>query len=160
LQYVKHRAKDLGDGSRIFSTASMADLSAVKTLLQASGLLAEDLQSVMMDDFLVAKDHHGGLRACVGFERKGDVALLRSLAVASEWRAKGVGSLALAAIEKRAQARGIPMLYLLTTTAASFFERRAYLHCDRSCVPTAIQATAQFAGLCPASAVCLCKPLT
>ncbi len=47
---------------------------------------------------------------------------------------------------------GIENLYLLTTTAADYFERRGFTRIERSQVPERLRATAEFQGTCPASA--------
>jgi amino-acid N-acetyltransferase len=111
-----------------------------------------------MGDFLVAQRGES-VRACVGIERFGDVALLRSLCVIAEDRTKGYGTRALSAIEQRARAAGIEHLYLLTTTAAEFFGAHGYIECERAAVPPAIVATPEFESMCPASAACLSKAL-
>jgi amino-acid N-acetyltransferase len=43
-------------------------------------------------------------------------------------------------------------IYLITTTAAPFFEKQGFLQVDRARVPEAIRQTAQFTGGCPATA--------
>jgi amino-acid N-acetyltransferase len=111
-----------------------------------------------MSDFLVAQSGEA-VRACVGIERFGDVALLRSLCVSAQDRSKGYGKRALWAIEERARAAGIKHLYLLTTTAAKFFGAHGYLACERAAVPPSIVATPEFESICPDSAACLGKAL-
>ncbi len=58
----------------------------------------------------------------------------------------------LKAVQGLAQQKGIQALYLITTTAAPFFEKRGFAKVDRSAVPVAIQRTTQFSALCPSSA--------
>jgi amino-acid N-acetyltransferase len=50
-------------------------------------------------------------------------------------------------------------MYLLTTTAETFFERRGYRRVDRIQAPPAIKLTPEFAGLCPASSAFMIKRL-
>jgi amino-acid N-acetyltransferase len=50
-------------------------------------------------------------------------------------------------------------MFLLTTTAETFFERRGYRRVDRSQAPLAIQSTSEFASLCPASSAFMIKQL-
>ena len=95
----------------------------------------------------------------IGLEPYGSVALLRSLAVAPAWQGRGLGSALLAHAEQAARQRGIAALYLLTTTAAAFFARRGYVRLPREAAPPVLQQTAEFAALCPASAVCMTKTL-
>jgi amino-acid N-acetyltransferase len=102
----------------------------------------------------------GELVGVVGFEPFGQVALLRSLAVAPSQRGKGLGQALVASAEAHATAQGIDSLYLLTTTAAAFFARLGYTTVERALAPAAIRATRQFAGLCPAAATLMCKRLS
>jgi arsenate reductase (glutaredoxin) len=50
-------------------------------------------------------------------------------------------------------------LILLTETAAPFFARLGYQPAARESMPPEVQATGEFASLCPSTAVCLAKPL-
>lgn len=97
--------------------------------------------------------------ACIAIEPYGQDALLRSLAVYDFMRGDGWGQKLVEAAEERARRAGIASLYLLTTTAASFFERRGYRCIDRASAPAAIQTTTQFSTLCPASSACLYKAI-
>ena len=103
-------------------------------------------------------DQLGGV---VGLELYPPFALLRSLAVATPCRGSGLGRALVAFAEQRAAANGIDTLFLLTTNAAPFFTALGYANAARAETPAAIQATAQFSGLCPASSSlmskCLCR---
>ena len=59
-----------------------------------------------------------------------------------------------------AQARGVTALYLLTTTATTFFQRVGYTAHDRANVPPSIAAATEFSSLCPDTADCLWRDLT
>ncbi len=74
-------------------------------------------------------------------------------------KAGGLGAALLAHAERAARQRGIAALYLLTTTAEAFFAQRGYARIPREAVPPILCQTAEFAALCPASAVCLTKAL-
>ena len=95
----------------------------------------------------------------IGLEGYGAVALLRSLAVAPAWQGLGLGSALLAHAEQAARQRGVQALYLLTTTAEAFFARRGYVRLSREAAPPVLHRTAEFAALCPASAVGMTKAL-
>ena len=94
----------------------------------------------------------------VGLERYGDVALLRSLVVASERMGRGIGKGLVAAAEALAAKLQVRSIYLLTTTAADFFESRGFRRIRREQAPPQIQSTQEFSSLCPASAVLMVKP--
>ncbi|MHB9837987.1 GNAT family N-acetyltransferase [Paraburkholderia terrae] len=95
----------------------------------------------------------------VGLERFGANALLRSLAVAQTARNAELGGRLLAHAEDLARASRISELWLLTTTAADFFLRRGYAAVNRSSASAELQASTQFAQLCPASVACMKKTL-
>ena len=139
--------------------ARPAEFDAIAGLLRAADLPVEDLNAAMLDAFVVAVEG----RACVGvvgLENHGSSALLRSLAVEPRYRSRGLGARLVDAVETEARARGVAALYLLTTTATTFFERVGYAAHDRAAVPPAIAATTEFSSLCPDTADCLWRDLT
>ncbi|MBP2160555.1 MULTISPECIES: arsenic resistance N-acetyltransferase ArsN2 [Asticcacaulis] len=87
-----------------------------------------------------------------GIERHGDAALLRSLVILPDHKGRGHGAALVAQIVAEA---GVAELWLLTNTAAAFFARLGWTVRDRADAPPAIAASAEFASLCPASAVCM-----
>ena len=133
------------------------DRAAIMTLLTAGQLPVEDLEAEPLDLFLVLED---GLSVVgtVGLERYGDIALVRSLAVASNARGQGHGQALAPAAESLAARSGISTLYLLTTSAEGFFRSRGYKTISRDECPAAIRATPQFSALCPATAVVMVRP--
>lgn len=133
-------------------------LDDILALLAASDLPLSDIDANQPPQFFGMRDE-AGLVALVGLEHFGSVALLRSLAVAPSHRGLGLAAQLVAFIEQYAHAQGADRLFLLTTSAAVLFARLGYLPTARSTAPPAIQATAQFSGLCPASSAFLCKAL-
>jgi amino-acid N-acetyltransferase len=138
--------------------ASPADYSGLLALLDEAGLPKDDLTGARLDGFLVLA-RGGRLEGAVGLERYGPVALLRSLAVAAKLRGAGMGRRLVDALETRAREAGVEQLWLLTTTADGFFARLGYARADRADAPDAIRGSSEFAGLCPASAICMTKRL-
>lgn len=134
--------------------ANAADLPAVLALLGDSGLPWQDIDAGRMKDYLVAWSGDA-LLGTVGVETYGTNSLLRSLAVRHDARSTGLGTALCAAMERQARRNGAAWLFLLTTTAERFFSRRGYHAMDRGAAPPAIQATAEFASLCPSRAVCM-----
>ena len=135
------------------------DETAVRALLVAAGLPVTDLSAAHLDDFWGCHDGMN-LIGVVGLEGYGTVALLRSLAVAHAWQGRGLGSALLTHAERAARQRGIQALYLLTTRAEVFFANRGYVRIPREAAPPVLRQTAEFAALCPASAVCMTQALT
>jgi len=99
------------------------------------------------------------LLGVIALERFGTDALLRSLAVAPEYRKRGLGHELVARLEQDAQADGVEQLVLLTQTAEPFFRNLGYDIIDRRCVSEELKQSAEFRSLCPASAVCMRKAI-
>jgi amino-acid N-acetyltransferase len=138
--------------------APVAACDEVARLLTSCGLSDSDLYTTpalqlygyFIDNRLVG---------VIGLECYRSVALLRSLAVAPAHRGLWLGAALMAHAERQADAQDIRALYALTTGATPFFERFGYRTEQRCATPQAIRATAQFAGLCPESAVVMVKPM-
>lgn len=131
---------------------------AVIELLRACGLPTDDLRAGLEVRWWGLRAG-GRLVGVVGLETHGREALLRSLAVRPEARGTGTGAALVAHAEAQARRLGLARLFLLTTTAETFFARRGYARAERAAAPAAIARTAQFAGLCPSSAAFMSKEL-
>lgn len=129
---------------------------SVKELLASAQLPTADITPDHMKHFFGAWSD-SALEGVVGIEPYGAVALLRSLAVAVPKRSFGLGSKLLAQAEQYATERGIHSMFLLTTTAESYFEERGYSVISHEMAPEAIRNTAEFANICPASSVLMVK---
>lgn len=140
-----------------YEPAAAADLPEVRALLQSLHLPDGDLGGARQA-FVIARDG-SELIGCVGLETCGEDALIRSLAVAPRLQGSGIGSALHTRALEEAERRGTKALYLLTTTAEWFFAARGYVRIERSTVPPLVAATAEFAALCPATAVCMRRAL-
>ncbi len=96
-------------------------LAEVCALLGETNLPVEGV-AAHFRHFLLARDD-SRLTGCVGLEVYGEVALLRSLAVAPLQQKTGLGKQLTEQILKSAAASGAREVVLLTTTAADFFQR-------------------------------------
>jgi amino-acid N-acetyltransferase len=132
--------------------------SAAVALLLAQGLPAWDITDEHLEHFFFMGSD-GSPTGLVGLEIFGTDGLLRSLVVADNARTQGVGSALVRHVEAYAASHRVSALYLLTTTAESFFERRGYRRVERTEAPPAIQSTPEFASLCPASSAFMIKRL-
>ena len=94
-----------------------------------------------------------------GYELHGEHALLRSLTVPLSLRGRGLGRLVAEAVLRAAAEAGARHAWLLTTTAAPFFERLGFTRIDRATTPESIRSTRQAASLCPSSAALMMRPL-
>lgn len=138
--------------------AAAEDWPRVIALLTGAGLPTDDVRPESVGSFSVATDGSGVIGA-VAVERRGVHGLLRSLVVDSAWRGQGIGRALVAAAEARAAAAQLDSLTLLTQTAAPLFRTLGYVDGPRDSAPKTVQASAEFAHLCPSSSVCLSKQL-
>ena len=128
-----------------------------RALLGANDLPTDDLGDAAVRLFVAIDD--GALLGVVGLQRCDGVGLLRSLAVSSSARTRGIGAQLCAHVFEVARRDGLMTIYLLTTSASAYFTRHGFTVVPRDEAPASIQATAQFASLCPASAVVMARAL-
>lgn len=141
------------------TVAGSIDYPAIRELLQATNLPVDDLsEQDVWPECLITKSEQV-IVSTGALAQHGEFGLLRSLATRQDFQARGLGSKILQGLEARALSRGIKVLYLLTETAADWFQRRHYEFQDRACVPAAIAKLPQFSMICPTSASCLRKVL-
>ncbi len=132
--------------------------AAAAALLDAAALPSSDLTDGHMEHFYCCGSAQAPT-ALVGLELRGTSALLRSLVVHPDLRLTGLGKTLVEHAESQARARGVRAIYLLTTTAAAFFQRRGYTLAARETAPPEIRATREFADICPASSAFMVKQL-
>jgi amino-acid N-acetyltransferase len=100
---------------------------------------------------------HQNLIGTIGLEAFKTEGLLRSVCLDFEVQNKGFGTQILSLFEAQIREKGIKNLYLLTTTAQRFFEKNNYKVISRNDVSESIRETAEFKGVCPASAIVMKK---
>ena len=137
--------------------AKSSDLPRVERLLTESKLPLDGVKEAL-PTFAVA-ELGDDLVGVAGLEICCDDALLRSVAVRPEWRSKGVGRALVTRLIADAESRGLRALYLLTTTAESYFPSFGFNKIKRDDVPDAVRETKEFTEACPASATVMSKLL-
>ena len=140
--------------SLTFRTARPDDLYAAVGLLQSRDLPVDgfaDLLRAQPANVRVA-ELNGTVVGCAALDVHGTSALLRSVAVASDLAALGVGTRVVNDLIAQARTSGLESLYLLTTTAADWFPKFGFEVTDRASVPAAISSTVEFTSACPSSA--------
>jgi amino-acid N-acetyltransferase len=137
------------------------DLATVVDLLGAADLPHEDVRAAEARFYLAYADDRRDADpvGAAGLERCGDDGLLRSVVVAEPHRGEGHGSAVVDAVLAEARAAGVDRIYLLTTTAADFFEDRGFERLPGGDVSGAIRETREFRKLCPDSATCMWRSL-
>lgn len=138
--------------------ANRHDLGAVEAALRDSDLPLDGLRDQFGDGYVVAvfEDRVIGVE---GIEIHGNDGLLRSAAVVSSWRGKGVGDALTRDRIEWARRRGLRSIYLLTTTAGDYFPRFGFATVDREAAPDAVRRSREFAEACPSTALFMTLPL-
>ena len=97
--------------------------TAVKKLLASAQLPITDITPEHMEHFF-GSWAGSSLEGVVGVEIYGSAALLRSLAVVASRRCSALGAKLLAEVEQYAMEKGVRSIFLLTTTAESYFMKQ------------------------------------
>jgi amino-acid N-acetyltransferase len=147
--------QSIHDGQPRVRPAALVDLDAIERLLVASSLPLDGVREALAD-FVVA-EAGDDVVGVAGLEICCDNALLRSVAVAGEWRSHGLGRALVTRVISDAEARGIRALYLLTTTAEHYFPSFGFRPVAREDVPASVRETTEFSSACPASAIVMCR---
>jgi amino-acid N-acetyltransferase len=145
----------------VLRAATSRDEAAVEALLTASDLPLDGVHDAL-SCFIVAEDA-GDIVGVAGIEAcgvTGEHALLRSVAVAPTWRKRGLGRALVTRTIAEAEARGAKALYLLTTTAETYFPSFGFHATARDSVPDDVRSTAEFQGACPASATVMVRTIS
>ncbi len=139
------------------SSIQPVDRQAVTHLLENANLPTADLPESLSHFFKAETDSN--LAGTVGLEVYEKYALLRSLAVSEAFRNLKIGQLLYEQVMQHAKNQGVLEVFLITNTADGYFEKRGFVKIDRNTVPTEIQQTQQFQGVCPSSAIVMRKVL-
>lgn len=138
-------------------TAASPYKESVLNLLSASKLPIEDLPDNLENFYVLVDDEQ--VKGVVGLQLFGNYGLLRSLAIDPSAAGRGIAASLLAKIERTATEKGLEGIYLLTETAAEYFDRHGYEHIARMDVPEEIKASSQFSNTCPESAIAMKKSI-
>ena len=133
-------------------------LAQLENLLKNNGLPIEDIGEC--GEIFCGIFDGDRLVATGGLDPAGNFGLLRSVAVQSQYRGQGLARAIVEFLLAQAQLQGREAVYLLTETAAGYFEHLGFHRVERAQVPVAIAQTRQFTALCPDSASCLMTGLT
>jgi N-acetylglutamate synthase-like GNAT family acetyltransferase len=136
--------------------AAATDAAMIQELLRHAGLPLDGLTTQFPGAYVVVRDGPR-LIAAAGLETYGSVGLLRSLVVAEPARNRGLGRLLVENRLARARESRLERVFVLTTSAARYFEALGFRAVARAEAPAELAACAEFAGACPASAACLAR---
>jgi len=130
--------------------AGATDWPAVEALLLANKLPTEGARQHLATYLLALSN--GEVVGCAGAEVYGDIALLRSVAVAPGLQRQGIGQLLVERLLLEATRRQVSRIFLLTVTAPEYFARYGFKRGKIEQAPEALRASAEFQGACPACA--------
>ncbi len=146
--------------------AAPSDRVAIERLLTSSDLALDGVAGALPMFFVAVarrdadEQNTQDLVGVAGLEVCCENALLRSVAIAPEWRSRGLGRALVERVIADAESRGIRALYLLTTTAERYFPSFGFETITRERVPDDIRATEEFRVACPASATVMGRDLS
>jgi len=136
--------------------ASPNSFSSAIALLKQNALPTEDITAGTR---LFVAEEEDLVVGTIAVEYDYKHALLRSLSVSEEKRKSGIGATLVGFIENYVKQQGVEAIYILTTTAESFFSRRGYHVIRREDVPSFLQRTSEFSSVCPSSSIIMSKQL-
>ena len=136
----------------------VTSINDLRAMLAQADLPTAEVDAFSYTSFFSATEDNC-ITGIVGIEEYGSAGLLRSLAVLPKAHGRGISRSLVFFIETYAKNNGISYLYLLTTTAESYFARLGYDREIRSNAPKEIKSTKQFSVVCPSSAAFLMKKL-
>jgi len=145
-----------------YRPASQSDLSAVVSLLESLGLPLAGVEEYLKDFFVAESD--GRLIGCAGIEEHGAGALVRSVAVAPEFRGQKIAEKLYGELVRVGRERGLREFALLTIDAQEYFARFGFKVVSRDEIDPDLLESDQFKDVCPSTAVCMrialgCKPI-
>jgi N-acetylglutamate synthase-like GNAT family acetyltransferase len=140
----------------VLRAATLDDLAAIEDLVVAGGLPLVGVARCVADGTaVVAVGAGGGVLGVAATERHGPSALLRSVAVDPAARGRGLGGALVARALADAREAGMREAWLLTETAASWFEAAGWTAVDRAIAPPDVATSVEFAIACPDTAVAM-----
>ena len=138
-------------------TAKQEELPNILALLDECELPREGLADHLPTTLVARRGEE--IVGCSALELYREFALLRSVAVKSSFRQRGLAlSLTKAALDI-AKHHQVTNIYLLTETAEPFFSKIGFVPVPRSNVPQTIKRSVEFTTLCPDTATVMTMPL-
>jgi len=137
--------------------AGEKDFETVCKLLLQENLPIADLNPLLENFFIAVEDNK--ITGVIGMDRYGKDGLLRSAIVQKEYRNTGIAAALVARLFNEAAKQGVSTLYLITDTAAAYFEKKGFNKITKAEVAPAVLESKEFNGLCPASSIIMVQKL-
>jgi len=138
-------------------SASLTDRHDVAALLERCGLPTADISAIIENFHLTFCDGH--LVGCAAAEKHGCSILIRSVAVDSAYRCRGIASRLVEALLMRVRGTEIRNAYLLSSSAPAYFARWGFSLLPTDKVEPEIRVSAAFQRGVRASALCMWREL-
>jgi amino-acid N-acetyltransferase len=135
--------------------AAARDASDVLRLVEENQLTTDGLLDHLATILVARVDHR--IVGTAALEIHSDGALLRSVAVSSAVRGRGLGAALVESALHVAEELSVREVYLLTFTADNYFQRLGFELLDRRDVPDAVRTSVQFTHACPSTALVMRK---
>jgi len=129
----------------------------LRSALAGAGLPVDDLTDAGRSFYRFSQG--GETVGFGGLEVYGEAAFLRSIVVLSDRQGFGFGHAITLSLLDQARRQGADAAYLLTESAAPFFQSLGFRPIARDEAPAEIRTTRQAASLCPASAALMVRSL-
>lgn len=140
--------------------AAPADLPEIEALVAGAGLTVAGLDAcVVGGSATTCRDGDGLLLGVAATERYHPTAFLRSVAVTSPARGRGIGRALVERALADAREAGAGEAWLLTETAEPFFAALGWARADRAHAPEAVAASVEFTSACPTTAIAMRRNL-
>jgi N-acetylglutamate synthase and related acetyltransferases len=137
-----------------YRQAVEADREIIRSILTSQKLPSESI-GTGITDFYLALDNNTVV-GVAGFEYYGEDALLRSVAVPSQYQKKGIGFQFVDWMIALGKQKRLKSMVLLTETASNFFAKKGFSVVGRSSINNeALKKSSQFCGGCCSSAACM-----
>ncbi len=144
-----------------FRFAKREDVEKIAELLKKCNLPSEDFSGHLKDFMVAVVEREIIATAGLQIPKSGEAGLLRSVAVAKQYRKRGIATKLYKKIYAHARLRGVKEFFLLTDTAGAvnFFASLGFSKIGREDAAVNIRATEQFKTHCPLAAVCMTKDI-
>lgn len=135
-----------------------ADLPRIRQVLVAVALPLAGVETQFPDAYVVYRRGEAVV-GVAGLERYGATGLLRSVAVLPSHQGAGLGRELVENRLRYARDLGLRDVFLLTTSAPTYFSRFGFVPAERASAPAPLQESLEFSSICPSSAACLVRRL-
>ncbi|HWR41319.1 MAG TPA: arsenite methyltransferase [Patescibacteria group bacterium] len=148
--------KLLQSAESVLRQAQVGDGAGIMSLLQNSGLTTCGVEARINDFWVMTGTTSPDILGVIGLTVNGRQGVLRSLAVAPEWRGRGVAAALVKNALTEAKKRDLREIYLLTDTAADYLKPFGFEMIERSELPAGL-LNSSLQEACSVCRMCLKK---